>query len=321
LAIFDNRRSHMHRSYFLIICLLLSTVGCTEEAVLEFVPYATVAGAIVLVFLLKTLSTGKPDTPSSGTGPEFDLVKQKELHEKSPAYKEHLAQLDAFRIKDPAFDADTFLKWVDNDIVEYVHKVYSFDPDVYHEMLKEYRSLPPEKKAEADRYNSMGAHLPLEYLRPYCTEEMIQLLEKELGSECGRITRRVIHFDGGDVFPTQSKVHAALQGDGALCGRTYRWSVRGDRFTITKILQEAGMDRIVVHEQREVSERKYDNVGMGSNPKDLDDLEILRLLLEECDYTFSRPSGSGTWRLSSKGTKLVTERREGMHKEGYTLPE
>jgi len=304
----------MDMSHIMILAILLSTVGCTEEAVLDFVPYAAIVGVIVLVCFFRKLSTDKPDTPSRTAITETDLVKQTELHEKSPVYKEHLARLDAFQNIDPAFDADKFLKWVDNDIIEYVHKIYSFDPDVHHKIMIEYRSLTPEKKAEIDRYYLSS--YPLEYLRPYCTEEIIQQLEKELGSDCGRITRKVIYYDGGS-HEHHTGLSAVLRGDGAYSGKTYRWSVHGDRFTMTKIYQEAGMDHIVVHEQREVSERKYEE----NTSKYVSELETLRFLLEECDYTFSRPSGNKDWRLSSKGTKLVTERREGMHKEGYTPPE
>ncbi|MBI5633591.1 MAG: hypothetical protein HZA15_08955 [Nitrospirae bacterium] len=142
---------------------------------------------------------------------------------------------------------------------------------------------------------------------------MIRQLEKEMGSECGRITGKVITGSGAVSGP--SVRHSSYVGSKPVClGKTYLWNQRNERFEITKIWQEEGMDHIRVREHREAEERKYD-----SSQKYVAHMEILRFILEECDYSFSRPSDSKEWLLSAKGEKKVIERRPGMLVQGYKM--
>lgn len=299
-------------SPFEIIAIFLLITGCSSTATnntiwLDWVPYIGVVVAVILGrFLLKLISQ-KP-LPY----PFFNIWEQKEIYEKSPAYKEILAQLEYFRRKDPAFDGAVFLKWVNENFAKAIHDVYEIDPNVHHEILREWTSLPPKKKEELLASGRLPA-LPLEWLKPFCTDAMILKIEKELGADCGRIAGRVI--TGATTYDRASEDSKLASSKPAILGKTYLWNRRGERFEITKIWQEGGMDHIFIREHREMDERKFD-----ASVQSVYEMELLRPILEECDYTFSRPSGSKEWRLSAKGEKTVFERRPGMHKEGYTEP-
>ncbi|MBI5633028.1 MAG: hypothetical protein HZA15_06070, partial [Nitrospirae bacterium] len=163
---------------------------------LDWIPYIGAVAAIVLGrFLLKLISQKPPPYPM------FNYWEQNELYGKSQLNKERLAQLEFFRRKDPTFEGDEFLKWVNSEIAEAIHNVYKVDPDIQHEILNEWVAMPPEEKEKVQKYNGLWG-MPVERLRPFCTDEMIRQLEKEMGSECGRITGKVITGSGAVSGPS-----------------------------------------------------------------------------------------------------------------------